>query len=122
MVLPRIPERARRWFLSGISGGADVDDSLPEARLIAAAMTDFVLRLPPPTMITDDQLRGLEVPVLAFLGGRSVMRDADEAVHRGRTLLPHGQIEVYSDASHAINGEYAEEIAARAQRFWDQLG
>ena len=37
-----------------------------------------------------------------------------------RKLLPHGQIEVYPDASHAINGEYAEKIAERSQRFWEE--
>ena len=121
MALPAVPEKARRWFLSWISGGEAVDDSLPEARLIAAAMADFVLRLPPPASITDAQLRGLDVPVLAFFGGRSVMLDADSAAHRARSLVSHAQVEVYQDASHAINGEYAEQIAERAHRFWDTV-
>ena len=121
MVSPRVPQRIRQSFLRWVSGGAAVDDSVPEARLIAAAMVDYVLRLPPPKAITDDQLRGLDVPVLAFLGGRSVMLDAAKAAQRARTLLPHGQIEVYPEASHAINGEYAGEIAERAQRFWDAV-
>ncbi|MDZ4232941.1 MAG: alpha/beta fold hydrolase [Dietzia sp.] len=121
MAIPGAPQRVRRWFLGWVSGGADVDDALPEARLIDAAMADFVLRLPPPKMITDDQLRGLSPPVLAFLGGRSVMLDAHRAARRARTLVPHAQVQVYRDASHAINGEYADEIADHAHRFWDAV-
>lgn len=115
---PGVPQRIRQMFLRWISGGAAVDDSVPEARLIAAAMIDFVLRLPPPKLITDDQLRGLDVPVLAFIGGRSVMHDARKAAQRARTLLAHGQIEVLPNGSHAINGEYADQIAARTESFW----
>ncbi|MGE2735423.1 alpha/beta fold hydrolase [Mycolicibacterium vaccae] len=121
LVLPRIPDRARRWFLSWLSGGVDLDDALPEARLIDAAMTDFVLRLPAPTMVTDEQLRSLTMPVLAFLGGRSVMLDAQKAARRARNLLPHSQIEVYPEASHAINGENAAAIERRVLQFWDGL-
>ena len=39
-------------------GGAEVDDSVPEAALIAAGSTDFVLRLADAESFTDDQLRG----------------------------------------------------------------
>jgi len=28
-------------------------------------------------------------------------------------------VEIWADASHAINGEYPAEIAARAAEFWD---
>lgn len=90
-----------------------------EARLIDAGSRDFVLSLPPPQPITDEQLRSLEVPVLGLLGGRSVMLRADRAAERARNLLPQGEIEVWAEASHAINGEYADEIAERAHRFWD---
>ncbi|BBY17443.1 alpha/beta fold hydrolase [Mycolicibacterium litorale] len=121
MFAPGVPESIRRRVVSWISGGADVDDVVMEARLIDAASRDFVLKLPAPKPITDDQLRSLEVPVLALLGGRSVMLRADRAAERARNTLPHGQIEVWSQASHAINGEYPDEIAERAHRFWDSV-
>ncbi|WP_264021965.1 hypothetical protein [Mycolicibacterium pyrenivorans] len=69
-------------MVSGLGfGGADVDDALPEARLIDAGM----------------------------------------AARSARTLVPHAQVQVYRDASHAINGEYADEIADHAHRFWDAV-
>jgi pimeloyl-ACP methyl ester carboxylesterase len=119
LTVPGVPGFIRRRVLSWISGGADVGELVIESRLIDAGTTDFVMQLPAPTRITDEQLRSLEVPVLALLAGRSVMLHADRAAERARNLLPHGEIEVWPQASHAINGEYPDAIAERAHRFWD---
>jgi pimeloyl-ACP methyl ester carboxylesterase len=120
MFSPILPEAVRRRILQWISGGADADDSVAEAQLIGAAAVDFVIRQPMPRRFSDDQLRGLDLPVLAFLAGRSVMLNATRAAARARELLPRGQVELWADASHAINGEYPDEIAARTRRFWDE--
>jgi hypothetical protein len=74
-------------------GGSDVDESVPEARLIAAAMVGLVLRLPPHKLITNEELRTLEFPLLALLGGRSVMLDPKRDADKAQTLLPQAQIE-----------------------------
>jgi pimeloyl-ACP methyl ester carboxylesterase len=121
MYLPGVPDALLRRVLSWIAGGAAVDDSLPEAALISAGSTDFVLHKPMPKLFTDDQLRSLDIPVLALIAGRSVMLDAARAAARARNLLPRGQVELWADASHAINGEYPTEIADRASRFWDDV-
>ncbi len=118
---PGVPEAARRRVLSWIAGGADVDDSLPEAALISAAAKDFVIRKAMPRMFTDEQLRSLDRPVLALIAGRSVMLDPARAAARAQRLLPRGQVELWADASHAINGEYPAEIAVRAATFWDDV-
>lgn len=119
LLFPGVPARWRRGVMSWISGGADVDDAAiePVATLIDAGAKDFVIRTPMPPTFTDDQLRSLELPVLALLAGRSVMLDAPRAAARARAVLRHGQVEVWPDASHAINGEYPQEIAERVSRF-----
>jgi len=118
---PGVPEALRRRVLRWIAGGADADDSVPEAALIAAGSSDFVLRSAMPKLLTDDQLRSLDIPVLAFIAGRSVIHDAKRAATRARNLLPDGKIEFWADASHAINGEYPDKIAEESQRFWDDV-
>jgi pimeloyl-ACP methyl ester carboxylesterase len=118
MFLP-VPEPLQRRVFSWIGGGADVDDSVPEAALISAAANDFVIRKAMPKMFTDDQLRSLDLPVLALIAGRSVMHDAARATARARNLLRRGHVELWPDASHAINGEYPAEIAKTAATFWD---
>jgi pimeloyl-ACP methyl ester carboxylesterase len=59
--------------------------------------------------------------VLALIAGRSVMLDAATAASRARNLLPRAQVELWPEASHAINGEYPAEIAATAAAFWDKV-
>jgi pimeloyl-ACP methyl ester carboxylesterase len=121
MGLARVPDALRRRVLSWISGGADVDDSVPVAALIEAGARDFVLRQPLPTRFQADQLATLDIPVLALIAGRSVIHDPVRAAEAARTLLGRGQVEVWADASHAISGEYAAEITVRAQRFWQEV-
>ncbi|MGW0161579.1 alpha/beta fold hydrolase [Mycobacterium sp. NPDC003323] len=113
MLAPKMPRAWRRGVMSWISGGADIDEAGPVATLIEAGSTDFVVRTPAPKLFTDDQLGSLPMPVLALLAGRSVMLDAERAAERARRLLTRGQIEVWPQASHAINGEYPTEIAER---------
>jgi pimeloyl-ACP methyl ester carboxylesterase len=120
LVVPGVPEALRRRVLRWISGGADIDDSQPEADLISAASKDFVLAKAPPKMFSDDQLRSVTVPVLALIAGTSVIHDPARAAARARRLLARGQVELWPDASHAINGEYPDEIAHRAHRFWEE--
>lgn len=121
-LFPRgVPETLRRRVLSWISGGAVVDDAPPDAALISAAAKHFVIREAMPRMFTDEQLHSLPRPVLALIAGRSVMLDPPRAAARAGRLLPRGQVELWPDASHAINGEYPDEIAQRAHCFWESL-
>jgi len=119
MGLPGVPGALRRRILRWISGGADVEESEPVFVLIDAGTADFELHQPAPTLFSPAQLRGLQVPVLAIIAGRSVIHDARRAASTARKLLRHGQVEVWDGASHALTGEYADRIAARAVRFWD---
>ncbi|MEX7472060.1 alpha/beta fold hydrolase [Mycobacterium adipatum] len=119
MGLPGVPGALRRRILRWISGGADVEESEPVFVLIDAGTADFELHQPAPTLFSPAQLRGLQVPVLAIIAGRSVIHDARRAASTARKLLQHGQVEVWDGASHALTGEYPDRIAARAVRFWD---
>lgn len=121
MGLPRVPGAVRRRILRWISGGADVDESEPVLVLIDSGTADFELHQPAPTRFGAAQLRGLDVPVLAIIAGRSVIHDARRAAATAREHLRHGQVEVWEAASHAVTGECPDEIAARAARFWDEV-
>jgi pimeloyl-ACP methyl ester carboxylesterase len=58
------------------------------------------------------QLTALDIPVLAIIAGASGMHNSAEGAETARRLLDPGEVKVYPEASHAINGEYPEEIAA----------
>ncbi|MBP2384065.1 alpha/beta fold hydrolase [Brachybacterium sacelli] len=110
-VLPWLPRSWRDAFTSYVSGGAEVED-LPVARMIEAGMGQYRMTAPPPTRISPQRLGELEVPVLAIIAGKSVMHDPAQAARTARAALSDGRVEVLAEASHALNGEYPEEIAS----------
>jgi pimeloyl-ACP methyl ester carboxylesterase len=114
--LPLAPAFLRNRMLSWISGNAPVDDE-PTATVIAAAMREFHLALPPPTYPTDDQLRGLHIPTLALIAGRSKIHNSRKAFDRATTLLPDGHAELWVEATHAISGEFAAQVTTRVLGF-----
>jgi pimeloyl-ACP methyl ester carboxylesterase len=119
--VPSTPDALRRRVLRWLAGGADVDDSAPVAAMIAAATAGFTVRQPAPIRFTDDRLRSIDVPVLAVIAGRSVIHDGKRAAAHARKTLRHGQVELWPAASHAINGEYPDEIATVAATLWDEV-
>lgn len=120
LVVPRFPAGLRRRVMSWLAGGAPVDETLPEAELLDAAATGFVVRQPAPRMFDDDALRALTLPVLAIIAGRSVIHHPARAAARARRLLVAGRVELWPDASHAVSGEFPDRIAERALAFFDR--
>ncbi|QVQ51550.1 alpha/beta hydrolase [Spiractinospora alimapuensis] len=111
-----MPKSWRDGFNSYTAGGAPVEDE-PVAEMIEAGMKHYALKLPQPTLIAEDQLADLDIPVLAILAGESVMHDSESAIATAERVLPNGTVQVYPDASHAVHGEYPEEVAADIAEF-----
>ncbi|MEV6767309.1 alpha/beta hydrolase [Nocardia sp. NPDC051030] len=120
-VLPGMPEKWRNKLLGWISGGAQTPQDLPEGKLIASGMKDFAAFLPMTDQPSKEQLSALKVPFLGIFAGRSIVHNARRRAARARKILPQAQIEVWPEASHAINGEFPEEIAARMATFLGEI-
>ncbi|QIS07239.1 alpha/beta fold hydrolase [Nocardia brasiliensis] len=112
------PKSWRDDFASWTAGGAPVDD-LAVADLIESGMQHYALKLPAPKQFDDDRLRSLPMPFLVILAGRSVIHDAAAAARQAEATLRDATVRVYDQASHAINGEYPNEIAADTAAFLD---
>lgn len=111
-VFPWLPRSWRDDFNSWTAGGAPVEDE-PVANMIEAGMQHYTLRLPQPTRISEEELAGLDVPVLAIIAEESVMHDAEAAVEVAERALPEdATVNLYPGASHAVNGEEPDRIAA----------
>ncbi|SDU81136.1 alpha/beta fold hydrolase [Jiangella alkaliphila] len=106
-----LPRSWRDSFNSYTAGGAPVEDE-PVADMIEAGMQHYRLKLPQPTRISEERLATIELPVLAIIAGRSVMHDSQAAAETAERALPDAMVRVYPDASHAVNGEHPDEIAA----------
>ncbi len=106
-----LPRSWRDSFNSYTAGGAPVEDE-PVADMIEAGMQHYSLKLPQPTRISEERLATIDLPVLAIIAGRSVMHDSQAAAETAERALPDATVKVYPDASHAVNGEHPDEIAA----------
>ncbi len=120
-VLPGVPDRIRYWCLKWISGGVEAPADLPEGRLIASGMRDFKSHLPAPSYPPDALLRDLAAPALVLIAGRSIIHNPAKAEARARRLLPRAQVELWPEASHALNGEFPERLAERVRSFLDEV-
>ena len=114
--VPWAPQAWSESFSSYTAGGAEVKD-LPVTRMIEAGMAHYRLRLPMPSRISEEEVAALNIPVLAFIAGRSVMHDPPTAIAAATCALGEESVKVYPDASHAINGEYPEATAADIAEF-----
>lgn len=105
-----LPLSVRRWMLDTIIGLGPSDPDDQDALLGIAAFDTFGLRLPPPSGLTDDELAGVEVPVLALIGGRTRVHNPTKAARRAR-LMPGATVEVWPTAGHVLNGAYPDRFA-----------
>ncbi|PSK91844.1 pimeloyl-ACP methyl ester carboxylesterase [Murinocardiopsis flavida] len=115
---PWLPKSWRDGFNSWTAGGAPVED-VPEADMIESGMRNYTLVLPAPTRIPEERMAALKPPALAVIAGESVMHDSAAAVETAERTLPDGSVALYPDASHALNGEYPDELAADVAAFVD---
>lgn len=114
-----MPRSWRDDFNSYTAGGAPVED-LPVADMIEAGMSTYTMRLPQPTLIPEDRLRTIRVPVLAIVAGRSVMHDPATSIPVAERAFGAENVRVYPDATHALSGEqpgrFAADVGAFVQR------
>lgn len=117
--VPIVPQPIRERMLSYISGGAEIDEEEPTAKLIETGMRTFKSKLPMPQKIKGGKLEEINTPVLAILAGKSTMHDPEKSLAVAKETLTHekSEVVVFDEASHAINGEYPEELAAAIQKF-----
>ena len=116
VAFPWAPRAWRDSFNSYTAGGAPVED-VPVSRMIEAGTQHYRLRLPAPARIDEARVSQIDVPVLAIIAGDSVMHDPAVTADTAIRVLGAESVRVYDDASHAINGEHLQEIAADIDAF-----
>lgn len=114
--VPWLPKSWRDSFNSYTAGGAPVED-VPLARMTETAMSAYTIKLPQPTLIADEDLAALKMPVLAILAGESVMHDVDASRDVAEGRLRNGTVAVFPEASHAVGSEESTAITRKIQKF-----
>ncbi|GAA1105989.1 alpha/beta fold hydrolase [Pseudonocardia alni] len=109
------PEWLRRRALRWIIGGGSLDT--PTGHVSTAVAAGHRTRLPPPGLLSDDQLRGLTTPTLLLIGAESRTHDALRTAERARALLPDVRVEVVPGVGHSLSGQRADLVNARVLDF-----
>lgn len=115
--VPIIPRFLREKMLSYVSGGAEINDDEPIAKLIESGMRNYKLKTPAPNLFRKEDLKNIKVPVLALMAEKSKMHNSVKAVEIGKKYVKDIDIVNWKNASHAINGEFSNEVNARILDF-----
>ncbi|MCT2406200.1 alpha/beta hydrolase [Chryseobacterium antibioticum] len=119
--LPFVSEYWRQKSMSWISGGAEVDSQNSTSRLISIGLKNFTIKTPAPKQFTVEQLNSIHAPILVIFAGKSIVHDSAKALVRAKSLSNHVEAEVWPAASHAISGEFPNEINERVNKFLSGL-
>ncbi|MDQ0782367.1 alpha/beta fold hydrolase [Chryseobacterium sp. W4I1] len=120
--LPFIPEKWREKSMSWISGGAEIDSQNSTSILISIGLKEFTIKTPPPKQFTAEELNSIHPPVLVIFAGKSIVHNSVKALVCAKNLSNHVEAEVWPAASHAINGEFPDQINERISQFLSGLG
>ena len=118
-LVPGLPAQVGARYLQWVAGRVPIDQ--PAGRLVMAGLRDYRMKLPMPSYGNDDALRRIELPVLALLGGRSVVHDPLTAARRAQTLLPDNRTEVWPEAGHGLPTEFPEQFNTRLMSFVESV-
>lgn len=90
----------RERLIDLIMGGQKIPKAVTQT--IALMTKHFKARVGILPLFTDAELRRLTMPVLLLMGGRDVMRDADQIVTRLRAFVPKLQYTLIPEGGHAL--------------------
>ncbi len=115
--LPFLPEEWRNRAMLNMVGGdaSDTDLDDPVARMISEAAGSYSDALPTPRVLTDDELKGIAMPVYVALAEKSLSgKDALEKA----SLIPRSKAEVWKGTTHSLAMEVPHELDAKLETFW----
>lgn len=108
--LPFLPRSWRDRLLGDIGGGGGLDLDDPLARLISDGMEHYAGKLPLPERLSDEQLRGLTVPVYAAMASDSALHDSAAAVEVGQARIRDIRIRSWPGATHSLPMEFPAQL------------
>lgn len=112
--LPFLPRSWRDRLLGDIGGGGEVDLDDPLARLISDGMEHYAGKLPLPERLSDEQLRGLTVPLYAAMASESALHDSAAAVAVGQARVRDIRIRNWPGATHSLPMEFPDQLDREA--------
>ncbi|WP_080792669.1 alpha/beta fold hydrolase [Corynebacterium pacaense] len=103
-------------------GGTTVEEvqkRTPMSEMIDAAASGYAAAVPMPATLSDEQWRGMTVPLRVDIAGTSSLAGGEAAAARIRELLPSAQVHLWPDATHSLPMDEKEELGPQLSMFWD---
>ena len=117
--VPFLPAPLRERALTEIGGGESADPDDPIARMITAGADHYAAQLPNPKVLTDDQMRGLTMPVYVAIADHDSLAGGQRAAERA-AALPDGTVRVWPDTTHSLPMQVSAELSVELDRFWSR--
>lgn len=118
--LPFVPESWREAAMNQIGGvdAEEVDPDDPLARLISVGSRDFnSSSMPSPGVLSDDELRGLPMPVYVAIASDSSLAGGEAGAEKAE-LIPDVQVKIWPDTTHSLPMQVAPALDAELETFW----
>jgi pimeloyl-ACP methyl ester carboxylesterase len=118
--LPFVPDAWREAALNRIGGveAEEVDPNDPLARMIAVGSRDYdSSSIPNPTILTDDELRALPMPVYVAIASDTSLAGGEAAAEKAQ-LIPDAQVKIWPDTTHSLPMQVAPALDAELETFW----
>lgn len=112
------PESWRDHALRRIGGVDEVDRSDSVTTLIERGAVAYSAHLPTPTVLSDDELTQLTMPVYVGIGGRDSLAGGAEAARRAERLVPEATVRQWASATHSLPFQVAEPLSRELDAFW----
>ena len=113
-------KRFMYWLLPDLARGSDSSRALLDEWVDAAFLGVACYkprRMVPPSVLTDDQLRSITVPVLYLVGENEKIYSPERAIERLGRVAPQVQAEVISGAGHDLSLVQAELVNQKILEF-----
>lgn len=119
-----VPQGVRDHALAQIGGTSveEVRERTPMAALIDSATVHYAASLPMPRTLSDDEWRGLTMPVRADIAGTGSLAGGEEAAARLRALLPSATVTVWPRATHSLPMQERATLGPLLVEFWRANG
>ena len=117
--LPFLPQSWRDAAIVRIAGEQPTDTDLddPVVRMITRGGTGYFASLPTPRPLSDDQLRGLTMPVHVAIADGSPVTSGQRSIERA-ALIPDIESRIWPNTTHSLPMQVAEPLAAELADFW----
>ncbi|GET45914.1 alpha/beta fold hydrolase [Capnocytophaga felis] len=112
-----LPKKWRQGLLKEISGSQCIDTTNPIAKMIDDAANYYISKLPPPKMITFQQMREWDFPVYVAFADNSGVHNSFKAIEVAKQNVKNVVCKLWENATHSLPMENSKELNYEIIRF-----